>query len=328
MNLLTSLRRLTFFQALLLLVIVIVSTLLLEPLALESYGITLTRVNDIAMVAIGLSFVIFLGEIDLSVGSTMAVGGVVAATFSDNLPVGILAGLAAGLTVGAINGMLVVVLGIHSFIATLGTMTVLAGIALIISGGNPVSIADFGATIFVSDALFGQMTFASVVTSILVAAAVFWLNFFRSGRMLFVIGGNESAARAAGVNVAINRFVAFLLCGLTASIAGVLSTLQVGSASPTMGSSVLLMAIASAVLGGGVLTGGRGSVIGAIFGALALGVMRSALELAGVATTVEQILVGSILFVTVVSSARSRDARVGRRFLGSILRHRTALPTS
>jgi ribose/xylose/arabinose/galactoside ABC-type transport system permease subunit len=299
------------FKALVLLVVVGLLILIVQPLAIESYGITLTRVNEVALVAVGLTILIIIGEIDLSVGSTMAVAGIITCQVSDNIWVGVASGLLAGLAIGAVNGFLVVVVGVHSFIATLGTMTILAGVALILSGGNPVVLSDFGAAQLVGSPLVGQVTVASLIVLAVVLVSWFWTCWSRSGRDLFAIGGNPDAARAAGIRVGIRRFAAFVLCGVFAAMAGVLSTIQVASASPTMGAPVLLVAIASAVLGGGMLTGGRGSVVGAAIGALALGALRSALELSAVGNAVEQILVGAILFVTVITSGEgSADARI------------------
>lgn len=306
------------FKAAALLAIIVVLVLILQPLAIESYGITLTRVNEVAVVAIGLTLLIIIGEIDLSVGSTMAVAGIIACQVSEGIWVGLAAGLAAGVVIGAVNGFLVVVVGVHSFIATLGTMTILAGVALILSGGNPVLLADFDAARLVGTPVLGQVTVASLVVLVMVVVSWAWLHWARAGRDLVAIGGNPDAARAAGIRVALRRFGAFVACGAFAAIAGILSTLQVASASPTMGAPVLLIAIASAVLGGGILTGGRGSVIGAVLGALALGILRSALELSAVGNAVEQMLVGVILFVTVVTSGdgspRTRLSRIVQHF--------------
>lgn len=305
------------FKAIVLLVLVAAAALVFQPLAIESYGITLTRVNEVAIVAVGLTLLILIGEIDLSVGSTMAVAGIIACQISDQLWLGVLGGLAAGVVIGAINGFLVVVVGVHSFIATLGTMTILAGVALLLSAGNPVILQDFDATRLIGTQVVGQLTFASIVVLVLVLITWALLHWSRAGRDLHTIGGNPDAARAAGIHVALRRFGAFVACGLFAAVAGILSTIQVASASPMMGAPVLLTAIASAVLGGGVLTGGRGSVIGAAVGALALGILRSSLELAAVGDAVEQILIGVILFVTVITSGTSPAG--GR--LQAVLRH-------
>ena len=309
------------FKAVVLLLVIGLLILIFQPLAIESYGITLTRVNEVALVAVGLTILIIIGEIDLSVGSTMAVAGIVTCQVSENIWVGIACGLVTGVAIGAVNGFLVVVVGVHSFIATLGTMTILAGFALILSGGNPVVLSDFGAAQFIGSSVVGQVTVASLIVLVVVFGTWFWTCWSRSGRDLFAIGGNPDAARAAGIRVGIRRFSAFVLCGVFAAMAGVLSTIQVASASPTMGAPVLLVAIASAVLGGGVLTGGRGSVIGAAIGALALGALRSALELSAVGNAVEQILVGAILFVTVITSgegsANARIRAISRHFFAA-----------
>jgi ribose transport system permease protein len=289
-------------RALGLLLLVVIVAAIVEPIALSSYGVTLDRVNADIIVAVGLTLVIILGEIDLSVGSTMAVAGVIMAKSSENLMVGVSWAIVAGIVIGLINAFLVQVAKVNSFIATLGTMTALAGLALLLTKSTPIPLADFDTSILFSENFIGQLTIPALVILVLTVLLAVFMSRTRIGREFYAVGSNIDAARAANINVGLRKTLGFVVCSALAAIAGVLATISQGAADPNLGKPVLLIAIAGAVLGGAALNGGRGSVVGAAIGSIALGGIAVTLELAGIGSSLEQVLTGAILFIAVVAN--------------------------
>ncbi|WP_168702458.1 ABC transporter permease [Gordonia paraffinivorans] len=299
-NLLSQVKTWTAFRAIILLVLVVLVLLAVQPTALGSYGIALSRVVDVWMVAIALVPVLVLGEIDLSVGSTMAVTAAVTAQVSGNLGVSIPLALAVGCVIGLINGLLIVKVGINSFITTLGMMITLQGLALAITDGAPVPLADSDRALAFSVPLIGQITPDILIAIAATAVLWFFMTRMRSGRELYIIGGNAEAAASGGISIDTRKMLAFVICSAVAGLAGVVDTLNLVAASPTLGSSVMLLAIAAAVVGGASLSGGRASVIGAVIGAIALGGISIGLQMSGLDSSIESIAIGAILFAAIV----------------------------
>jgi ribose transport system permease protein len=282
-----------------LLVVVAIVASVYEPATITSYGVTLDRVTDDCLVAVGLTMVIILGELDLSVGSTMAVAGIVAVRVSGNLLVGALAALAVGVVVGLVNAALVLWAGVNSFIATLGTMTALGGLAILLTNDNPVALHNFSAPITFSNNIVGQFTLPTLIMAGMSLLAWVFLTRTRIGREFYATGGSAEAAVAANISVRRRKVLGFVLCGLFAAVAGLLDTIEQASATATLGQSVLLLAIAGAVLGGANLKGGQGSAAGAVMGSVALGAIDVALEFHGISSSLEDVLTGAILFAAV-----------------------------
>lgn len=290
----------TYFRALVLLILVIIGMLIAEQTALTSYGVTFNRIIDTCLVAVGLTPVLILGEIDLSVGSTMAVAGAVAAQASSNLWIGALCAIGSGVAVGLINSALVVLVKVNSFIATLATMIALNGLVLLITSNQPVPLTDISATISFSEGAIGQLTPGVLIVAGMSLLLFVIMAFTKFGRSVYAVGGNNDAAVAANINAPRTRTGGFVICSICASVAGLIDTINQSAADPTLGQSVLLLAIAGAVIGGGVLSGGRGSVLGSVLGSVALGGISVALELHGINSSLEDVVVGFILFVAVV----------------------------
>ncbi|ABG99549.1 ABC ribose transporter, permease component (plasmid) [Rhodococcus jostii RHA1] len=299
-TLLTQFKSWTAFRAVILLALVVVVLLAVQPTALGSYGIALSRIVDVWLVAIALVPVLVLGEIDLSVGSTMAVTAAVTAQVSGNLAVSIPLALITGAVVGLINGLLVVKVGINSFITTLGMLITLQGLALAITDGAPVPLQDATRALEFSVPLIGQITPDIVIAVAATAALWFFMTKMRTGRELYIIGGNAEAAASGGISIDTRKILAFTICSGVAGLAGVVDTLNLVAASPTLGSTVMLLAIAAAVVGGASLSGGRASVIGAVIGAIALGGISIGLQMSGLDSSVESIAIGAILFAAIV----------------------------
>ncbi len=299
-----------------LLIVVSIVTLFMEPTTFTSYEVTLGRLALIGLVALGLTAVILMGELDLAVASTLAVSGVIMASF-DNLVLGILAALVAGLVIGIVNAFFVVVVGINSFIATLGMLFFLRGAAFVISNEEPVRLVARDAGIAFGRPLLGPLT-----PRILIFVAAFiilqvFVTRVRAGREFYAVGGNREAAYDAGIPVKRRIFTGFMISGFVAALAGVINVLELTAADPTAGSTVLLASFAAAIIGGVLLTGGRGSIVGTLIGAASLGILQVGLTLSGVQVDVQNIVIGAILLIAVITDPTALRAVFGsaRAFL-------------
>ncbi|MFO7778392.1 MAG: ABC transporter permease [Nitriliruptoraceae bacterium] len=306
----TILGRRTEGRAVALLGVVLVATLILEPVVFTSYEVTLGRVALIGLVALGLTAVILMGELDLAVASTLAVSGVIMASF-DSLLVGIPVALATGLVIGMVNAFFVIVVGINSFIATLGMLFFLRGAAFVISDEAPVRIADIDAGIAFGRPVLGPLTPRMLIFVVAFVALHIFLTRVRVGREFYAVGGNREAAYDAGIPVARRVFTGFMISGFVAALAGVINALERTAADPTAGSSVLLASFAAAIIGGVLLNGGRGSVFGTLLGASSLGILQVALTLSGVQVDVQNIVIGGVLLIAVITDPNSLRAAAG-----------------
>jgi len=288
------------FRAVILFIIVVLVLAIGQPATLGNFGIVLSSVVDVWLVALALTPLLILGEIDLSVGATMAVAAGVTVQSSDNLLFGIAIAISTGLVIGLINGLLVVKVGINSFVTTLGMMIALQGLALAITGGEPIPVENTAAALAFSNPILAGITPDILVAISITLFLLYFISNMRSGRDLFAIGSNPDAAMAAGIPVARRKILSFVLCSAFSAVAGAVITLNLVAASPILGSTVMLMAIAAAVIGGARLSGGRGSILGSAIGAVAIGGINVGLQMAGFDTTVVDIIVGSILFLAIV----------------------------
>jgi ribose transport system permease protein len=296
----TTLARRTEGRALALFIVVAVVTWIMEPIVFTSYQVTLGRIALIGLVALGLTAVILMGELDLAVASTLAVAGVVMASI-DNLALGIIAALLTGIVIGVVNAFFVVVVGINSFIATLGMLFFLRGAAFVISGEEPVRLANIDAGIAFGKPFIGDLTPRVLLFIAAFIAIQLFVTRVRVGREFYAVGGNREAAYDAGIPVRRRIFTGFMISGFVAALAGVINTLERTAADPTAGSTVLLASFAAAIIGGILLTGGRGSVLGTLLGATSLGILQVALTLSGVQVDVQNIIIGLVLLLAVIT---------------------------
>ncbi len=248
---------------------------------LDPFNVTsVLRYNSMfALVALGMCFVIMTGGIDLSVGSTAALGSVVSALFSQHgMLVGTLAGVAAGLCVGMINGFVIVKLRILPFIATLAAMLAANGTALLLAQDQSVSVSYDGTFVNLGQGdLFGLPIPAWIgIIAYIVGSIV--LNFTATGRTVLAIGGNEDASRLMGLPVDRVKFMVYVLSGGLSGLAGVILASQFGAGQPIEGVGWELFAIASVVVGGTLLTGGVGSVGATLAGVMLLGLIFNVLN--------------------------------------------------
>ena len=254
-----------------------------------------TSIN--AIVAAGMTFVIISGGIDLSVGSIVAMAGVVLGTTLQGavpVPVAIAGSIAVGIACGVFNGLLISLGRLPPFIATLGMMSVARGAALLFTEGRPVS--GFDETFrSIATGNAGFVPAPVIVTIAVYAVAHVVLTRTTFGRYVYAIGGNEEAARLSGVSIAFHKTAIYGVSGLMSAIAAIVLTARLNSAQPIAGMMYELDAIAAVVIGGTSLSGGQGSLGGTLVGALIMGVLRNGLNLLGVSSFLQQIVIGGVI---------------------------------
>lgn len=257
----------------------------------------------IIIAAVGLSFVMISGGMDLSIGFQMSVVGVVTAVFMNwlNVPVApsIAVGIACGLIMGLINGFASISLKVHSLIVTLGTMTIFQGASYIISNQQAIINLPPSYKFIGQGYIEGWLPVSVLLMIACVAAASFVLNFTALGRMIYAIGGNEEAAYLTGIPVNQIKIVVYALCGLFAAIAATVLFARSGSAASSTGPGTEFTAITAAVLGGISFKGGEGRMMGLVTGVLILGVLSNGMQLVGVNTYAQYIVKGAVLLAAV-----------------------------
>ncbi len=260
----------------------------------------------IVTLAAGQTLVIIAGGIDLSVGSVLALVGVVTAlVLASNkpIPLAITTGLLVGVGCGFVNGFFVTKGRIPPFISTLGMMGVARGLALVLSKAQNVFIPQEGK--FEPFLELGTGRWLGIPTPFLIAAVVaalteILLSFTRLGRHIYAVGGNKEAARLSGVSVNQILLTVFMLCGLTTAIGGIIETARLSVGQPTGGQLYELHAIAAAVIGGASLAGGRGSVLGTVLGALLMAVIRNGSDLLNIPYEWQQVILGALVVLAVL----------------------------
>jgi ribose transport system permease protein len=255
----------------------------------------------ITVMAVGMTYVIACAEIDLSVGSVAGLSSVCTAMVLSQwgLIPGILAGLAVGLVVGSINGALVSLLGIPSFLVTLGMLGIAVGVAQWITASAPQPILNDTFNTLFGSGNFGPVPGLVVWSAIFVAIGAVVLNRTRFGRQVLATGGNRNAAEFTGINTKRIKFQVLLISGMAASVAGMLYAGRLQSGRFQWGAGDELSAIAAVILGGTSLFGGFGSIIGTLFGALLIGLINNGLILAGLDSSQQQVVRGAIIILAV-----------------------------
>ncbi|WML36349.1 ribose ABC transporter permease [Clostridium sp. OS1-26] len=267
-----------------------------------------TQVSVNAIIAVGMCFVILTGGIDLSVGSTLAITGAVAATLvksNANTFLTIIVVLIIGALIGLFNGILVSKGKIQAFIVTLATMTVFRGVTYVYTKGTPISGLSSDFTVIGNGKLAG-IPLPVILILLVVLSAWYVLNQTRYGRYVYAVGGNEDSARLSGINTDKIKALVYVICGVTAALSGIVVTSRIGSASPNAGSGFELDAIAAVVLGGTSLSGGEGSVIGTIIGAMIIGVLNNGLNLMNVSPFYQLIVKGLVIILAVILDKKNK----------------------
>lgn len=268
------------------------------------------QVSINAILAAGMTVVILTAGIDLSVGSVLALSGAIAAGVMQRAPVtaAIVAALAVGLLAGTANGLAVAVGRAAPFVATLAMLTIARGATLVYTDGRPIT--------GLPDAFLwlGNGDIAGIPVPVWLMLLVFvlgylLLNHMVLGRFLYAVGGNEEAARLAGVNVGRAKIAAYMISGVLSAVAALVLTARLNSAQPTAGSGYELDAIAAVVVGGTTLAGGEGTIGGTLLGAFLIGVLNNGLNLLNVSSFYQQIVKGVVILLAVLLDRRIRRGR-------------------
>lgn len=288
----------------LILLIIVVSILNPSFLTISNIFNVLRQVSISAIIAFGMTFVILTGGIDLSVGSTLALTGAVAASllaggFDPILSMGI--ALILGLILGGINGVIITKGKVAPFIATLATMTVYRGLTLVYTNGKPIS----GLGDHASFQLFGKGYFLGIPIPVMTTLITFGILYFilhktTFGRRVYAVGGNEEAAKLSGINADRVKIAVYAISGFLAALSALILTSRLNSAQPTAGQSYELDAIAAVVLGGTSLNGGKGWIFGTLIGALIIGVLNNGMNLIGVSSFWQQVVKGIVILLAVL----------------------------
>ena len=295
---------------LLALIVLIIFVSILSPsfLSLTNLMNLMRQVSTNALIAFGMTFVIITGGIDLSVGSTLALSSAIMAGMIVNgidPLIAMTVSLIAGFVLGAVNGLLITKGKLVPFIATLATMTIYRGATLVLTDGKPITGLDETFIFqFMGRGYFFGIPFPIVITLVVFALLFVLLHKMSFGRKTFAIGGNEKASFIAGVKSNKIKIFVYSISGVLASLAGIILTSRLNSAQPTAGESYEMDAIASVVLGGTSMSGGKGRIFGTLIGALIIGTLNNGLNLLGVSTFYQQIVKGIVIIIDVLIDRR------------------------
>jgi len=276
----------------------------LDPTSISA---VLLSLSDRSIIAIGMTILLVSGAFDLSVGSTLALSGAVTAIWINSgtpVPLAIALGLSVGVLIGLINGLIITKIGINPFITTLGMMSLVRGLVLVISGttisGLPASFTQIG-----QGKVLG-IQYPILISLALVVVGHLLLSKSRFFRQNYYIGGNEKAARLSGINVGRMKVFNFALVGFLAALAGIISTARHGSAATTAGMGLELEVISAVIIGGASLRGGEGTIFGAFLGALLMAIITSSIYLLGIDASWNSFVLGAALLLAVMADVMSK----------------------
>jgi len=293
-----------------LVLLVVVFTVMGRGVFLTPSNITniMNQVAILTIIAAAQTVVMVVGDFDLSVGTTATLSGASASAFMLGgmpVPLAILLGLGVGTLIGAINGVLVAYLGLSAFVATLATMTTVGGLALIVTGGTTL----YGMPEEFS--YIGQTRINGVpmpVIYAIVVAGLMWLvlRFTTTGRKWYAIGGNAEVARLSGVSVRPVRFLAFTVAGFLSALGGIVLVSRLASAGSASANDLMMFAVAAVFLGMTLLKSGQANIGGTLIGVAIIGVVQNGLNIVGVNTYIQQVLIGVIIVAAVLLSAMKK----------------------
>ncbi|MCF0243867.1 MAG: ribose ABC transporter permease [Bacteroidaceae bacterium] len=279
----------------------------------DNFFNVLRQVSVNLCISVGMTMVILTGGIDLSVGSMLALSGAIAAGLVKNgitiEPLGIHVGftlfgviliaLIVGGLMGAFNGLMVTSFRVPPFIATLGMLTMGRGLTMLYTDGYPIPGLGDGFS-FIGTGWFLNIPMPVIISLVVVAAFVFFIKKSKTGRYIYAIGGNEKATRLSGVNVNRVKLFVYTAAGVLSAVAGILVTARLDSAQPNAGAGYELDSIAAVVIGGTSLSGGKGTIIGTVIGALIIGVLNNGLVLLDVSPFWQQVVKGAVILFAVI----------------------------
>lgn len=315
--------RLAKFQSLIaLFVLCIVISMLSDKFFTVANGWNVMRQISVNIcISVGMTLVVLTAGIDLSVGSVLALAGAIAAGLlksgieipSGNLFVGftilggVVAGILTGILLGFFNGWTITKFKVPPFVATLAMLTIARGLTMLWTKGFPISALG-GNFAHIGTGWFLGIPLPVWISGLIVLIAVIVTNKTRLGRYIYAIGGNESAARLSGININRIKIIVYAISGALAAVGGIIVTSRLDSAQPNAGITYELDAIAAVVIGGTSLSGGRGSVLGTVLGAVIIGVLNNGLVLLNVSPFWQQVVKGLVILVAVIiDKANSKD---------------------
>ncbi len=286
------------------LIMLIVSAIVSDVFFTASNLFNLIRqVTPVGIISMGMLLVILTGGIDLSVGSVVAMCGVLCALFTKNmpLPLAITASVLCGLLVGSLSGYLVSFHKMAPFIATLALMSIVRGLGFIFSKGAPVLVSEKASALtdFGSGSFLGLPNPAYILLLTFAVTAVF-LKYNVFGRIVIAIGSNEEAVRLSGIKTAAYKFSVYAIAGSLSAVAGIITTARTAVGSPVMGMGMELDVIATVVIGGASLSGGKGSAINTLLGVLILGMIGNIMNLMNIPAYSQQVIKGLIIILAVL----------------------------
>ena len=264
-----------------------------------AYSVSIT-----ALLAIGATLVIFIGGIDISSGSMIALTTMILATIvkTNGYPLwaGILVSILLGGVLGAFNGLLTAYLRVPSFVSTLAGSSIFKGLAFLLNNGSPIFSVALNFEYVFYGKIFGIIPLPFIYVAIFYFLFAMFMKYSRQGREIYAVGGNEGAARLSGISVRRVKMMTFILAGVMAGFASVLMAARLNSGSPNYGAGMEMSAIAAAVIGGASLSGGRGSIVNTLIGALTIVIVQNGLNLNAVNTSIQSITLGLIILFAVL----------------------------
>jgi ribose transport system permease protein len=299
------------------LIVLMIFMSLASPYFLEPQNIfnVLRNMSTISIIAIGMTMVIITGGIDLSVGSVLAMCGMFAARimvqFGVNPWVAFLAGLTLGCLAGLTNGLIITKVGVTAFIATLGMMSIARGLTYLLASGLQGTVAsnmpmrDAGLN-FLGGGYVGPVPMPVIAMFVLVIIGSLFLANTVLGRQIYGVGSNEQASRLSGVDVDRVRIFCYTLCGMLAALAGIMGAGLLATAATNAGTGTELDVIAAAVIGGASLSGGEGTIYGAVIGAAIMAILRNAFVLLGLPIYLQTVTIGVVIILAVATDRLRR----------------------
>ena len=276
-----------------------------------NFVIVVRQVAVIGIISIGLTFVISTGGIDLSVGAIVALSAVVATSFAvkdSAYPVAVAVGLGllVGLACGAFSGFFIAFMNLPPFIATLATMTIARGLALVYTGGRPITGLSQAYTVIGKGSL-GIFPIPVIIFIAAAAIGIFFLNYTKFGRHVFAVGGNERSAIVSGINAKAIKFACYVISGFASALAAIVLSARIQTGQPAGGEGYELDAITAVVIGGASLSGGAGSILGTVVGMMIIGVMTNGLDLLNVSSYYQQVIKGVIILIAVLADRKKNS---------------------
>ncbi len=291
-------------SALLPLIIVVLFFSLMSDNFLSSYNVMniLRQASIYAIMAVGMTFVILTGGIDLGQGSVLALSAVICAmviNITGNMWMGILAAISVGAIIGLINGVMIAYVGLPAFIMTLGSLYMVRGLTLYITNSTQVNVKSVESFKFLGQGFSWGIPFPVYIFLFIGIIAVLMLKYTSTGRHIYAVGSNVLSARLSGVKVEKTLVISYIVSSLCVALAGIVYLSRLTSAQPTAGEGYELESIAAVVVGGTSQAGGEGSVLGTLIGAVIIAVIRNGLVLIGVGSYFTKIVVGLIIVLAV-----------------------------